>query len=68
MENVSYYIPNIHCGHCTMAIKQRLSQIPGVEEVDASVDSREVIVEYESPATEEAIIAALIEINYPPAK
>lgn len=68
MENVSYYIPNIHCGHCTMTIKQRLSQIPGVEEVDASVDSREVNVEYESPATEEAIIAALIEINYPPAK
>ena len=68
MENVSYYIPNISCGHCTMTIKRRLSQIPGVEEVDASVESREVIVEYEAPATEEAIVAALVEINYPSAK
>jgi len=66
METVSYLVPNIHCGHCTMKIITRLNLIPGVEDVEACANTKEVHVDFTVPATEEEIISALTEINYPP--
>ncbi len=68
MESRSYFVPNISCGHCTRRIITRLSEIPGVEEVEASVDTKEVHVDFTYPATEDLIVSALMEINYPPAR
>jgi len=51
--------------HCVMHIKNRLNEIEGVENVEANAQTREVEVEFSSPATEEAILQALAEINYP---
>jgi len=48
-----------------MHIKNRLNEIEGVESVEGNVQTREVEVEFSSPATEEAILQALAEINYP---
>lgn len=68
MNSISYLIPNISCGHCTHKIIARLSQISGVEEVQASVDTKIVEVDFTDPATPDQILAALMEINYPPAR
>jgi len=65
MTSKTYFIPNIHCMHCVMRIKNRLNEIEGVENVEANAQTREVEVEFSSPATEEAILQALAEINYP---
>jgi copper chaperone CopZ len=66
MQSVRYFIPNISCDHCTHRIITRLNQIPGIEDVEASVETKEVHVDFDTPATEEDIISALMEINYPP--
>ncbi|MCJ7694990.1 MAG: heavy-metal-associated domain-containing protein [Anaerolineaceae bacterium] len=68
METITFIVPNISCGHCTMHIKQALSQIDGVEEVEASIESKEVTVEFVKPASKEKLINTLTEINYPPAQ
>jgi copper chaperone len=66
MSNVTYEVPNISCDHCVHTIKMELGDLAGVKMVDASADTRQVVVEFEDPADEEQIVALLTEINYPP--
>ena len=66
MATKTYVIPNISCAHCVMHITNRLNEIEGVENVEGDVTSKEVTVEFSEPASDEVIIAALEEINYPP--
>ena len=66
MTRKTYLIPNISCAHCIMHITQRLNEIEGVENVEGDVSSKEVTIEFTEPASDEVIIAALEEINYPP--
>jgi copper chaperone CopZ len=66
MSNVTYEVPNISCGHCVHTIKTELGDLAGVKTVDASQETRQVMVEFEPPADEEKIMALLTEINYPP--
>ena len=67
MENKTFLVPNIHCGHCTHTVEMELGDLAGVKTVTAEQDSRQVFVEWEPPATWEKIEATLVEINYPPA-
>jgi len=68
MSTVTYSVPGIHCGHCVHTITTELTDLAGVEDVSASLDSKQVVVRYEAPATSEAIESLLAEINYPAAK
>ena len=65
MKTVTYTVPNISCKHCTHTIAMELSEIEGVSEVDANVQTQLVKVTFETPATEQEIIDTLAEINYP---
>lgn len=68
METRTFEAPAIHCGHCTKAIQLELGDLSGVKFVSADVDSKLVTVNWEAPASWEAIRALLEEIGYPPAK
>jgi copper chaperone len=68
MTTVTYQIPNISCGHCVHTIQMELRELAGVSRVQASEATKEVIVEFEPPASEEQIETLLTEINYPPKK
>lgn len=65
MENQTFSIPNISCGHCVMSIKNELSELDGVQTVKGDPESKTVFVQWESPATLTMIKEALKEINYP---
>lgn len=65
MKTVTYSVPTIHCKHCTHTIAMELSELEGVSEVDADVETRMVKVTFDAPATEQEIIDTLAEINYP---
>ena len=67
MESKTLFIPNISCGHCVTSIKNELSGIEGVSQVEGDPDSKKITVEYDAPATLEKIKSSLKEINYPPA-
>ena len=43
-EAKTYNVPGIHCGHCAAAIKQEVSAVDGVEEVDVDVDTKVVTI------------------------
>jgi copper chaperone CopZ len=67
MSTIKYSIPNISCGHCVNTIQMEVSDIAGVSLVEANQDTQEVVINFETPATEDSIIALLKEINYAPA-
>jgi len=67
MEKATYTVPNISCMHCVHTIKTELSELEGVSNVDADKDTKQVIVSYDTPATDAKIKGLLKEINYPAA-
>ena len=67
MESKTFVVPNINCGHCIHAVEMELGDLAGVKSVKAEVDSKQVFVEWEQPATWDQIESLLVEINYPPA-
>jgi copper chaperone CopZ len=46
-------------------IQTELREIKGIQRVEVSQEAKRVAVEFEPPATDDAIRAALAEINYP---
>lgn len=67
MEKTTFSIPNISCDHCVMTIQRELGEIKGIEEVKGDANTKEITVQWDSPATMEKIKSALKEINYPAA-
>lgn len=67
MKTVTYTIPNISCMHCVHTIKTEVSDLEGVKSVDANAASKQTVITFDAPATEEQIVSLLKEINYPPA-
>ncbi len=68
MTTVTYQIPNISCNHCVHTIQTEVSDLQGIQEVKADAATRQAVITFESPATEEQIKALLAEINYPVAE
>lgn len=65
MKNVTYKIPNISCNHCVHTVEMEVSEIEGVRDVKADVETQQAAVTFDEPATEEQIKTLLAEINYP---
>ncbi len=61
-------VPNISCHHCVNTIQRELGQVKGVAEVHADVQTKQVSVKVDSPATLETVLKTLREIGYPPAE
>ncbi len=66
MEEKVVRIGNINCEHCVRTIERELKELPGVLRVAASAETREVRVQWGSPANWREIQSLLVEINYPP--
>ncbi len=66
MESKTFTVPNISCGHCTHTIEMEVSELAGVASVKAVQDSKQVTIEWNTPATWDQIQSTLQEINYPP--
>ncbi|MCY3867709.1 MAG: heavy-metal-associated domain-containing protein [Chloroflexi bacterium] len=67
MTYKTFEVPNIHCMGCVQAIKSELRELDGVASVAGDARERTIEIEFAAPATWEAIVAALTEIEYPPA-
>lgn len=65
MENRTFSIPNISCGHCVMTIQNELRELVGIKQVDGDTQNKSITVEWESPTTLQEIRDTLKKINYP---
>ncbi len=66
MEEKTVRIPNISCQHCIRTIQRELMELPGVKAVNGTPDSKNLTVQWNPPATWDAIVDTLEEIGYPP--
>lgn len=67
MERKTFQVPAIGCDGCVKTIKTEVSQLPGVKQVDADVNTKMVTVEWDVPASWKNIESKLVEIDYAPA-
>ncbi len=67
MSEEKYLVPNISCGHCVNTIKMEVGELPGVIKVEGTIATKEILVEFEPPASSEQIVSLLQEIHYAPA-
>ena len=63
IETVTYSVPAIHCDHCAMSIREELSEVEGVEDVDVDLDSKIVTIHGRELA-DEHLRAAIHEAGY----
>ena len=62
-ETVTYSVPAIHCAHCAMSIREEVSEVEGVEQVDVDLDSKTVTI-HGGQLDDAALRAAIVEAGY----
>ncbi len=67
MNNTTLTVNNISCGHCVKTIESELSEMGGVQSVQASNETKQVVVVWDAPASETLIRDVLEDIGYPAA-
>ncbi len=65
MTTVTYLIPSINCGGCKRRLENWLGRIQGVQSAVVNVSTKQVVIAYGDPATEESIKNFLVSVNYP---
>ncbi len=65
MTTVTYSVPAMHCMHCTHTVEMEVGELQGVQSVKADLESKNVTISFDAPASEDKIKALLAEIEYP---
>ncbi|AFI06274.1 copper-binding metallochaperone CopP [Helicobacter cetorum] len=60
-SKVTFQVPSITCNHCVDKIEKFVGEIEGVSLIDVSIEEKSVSVEFDAPATENAIKEALLD-------
>lgn len=68
MNSICYSVPNVSCNHCATHVQNALQPLEGVKKVDVDLASKSVTVDFDAPATDLQLRAALAEIGYPAAR
>lgn len=63
MEEITYSVPGVSCGHCRAAITEEVGTVPGVREVVVDLDTKRVTVAGEG-LDDAALRAAIEEAGY----
>ena len=50
-QTITYSVPAIHCAHCAMSIREEVSEVEGVDEVDVDLETKVVTVRATSSTT-----------------
>jgi copper chaperone len=65
-ETKTFTVPNISCDGCVRTITNEVREIAGVTAVQGDVETKIVTVQWDDPATWDAIREKLTEIEYAP--
>lgn len=57
-------VAGMHCPLCTTAVKKAIAKVEGVKSVSARLNTKEVKVEYEEPASIAQILEAIETTSY----
>ena len=64
MTTTEYRVSGMSCGHCEAAVRDEVSQIPGVHGVDVSARTGRLVVTSSAAIDEQAVLGAVAEAGY----
>ncbi|GAB3291625.1 heavy-metal-associated domain-containing protein [Parasphingorhabdus pacifica] len=64
MSTQSFTVEGMTCGHCATSVREELSEAPGVQDVQVTVETGEVVVSGDQPLSKEAATAAITEAGF----
>ena len=62
-QTVTYSVPTIHCAHCAMSIREEVSEVEGVDEVEVDLEAKLVTIQGRE-LDDAALRAAIGEAGY----
>ena len=62
--NTTITVTGMTCGHCAASVREEISEIAGVQQVDVDVASGRVDITSEAPLDPAAVGAAVAEAGY----
>ncbi|MGA4541211.1 heavy-metal-associated domain-containing protein [Uniformispora flossi] len=68
MSTASFTVTGMTCGHCVASVKEEVSEVPGVQEVQVELASGLLTVSAEGAVDAAAVEAAVTEAGYALAK
>ncbi len=63
-EKSTWQVTGMTCAHCAASVSEEISEIPGVEDVDVSLETGEVVVTSTDHLDRTAVDAAVAEAGY----
>jgi copper chaperone len=63
VQQLTYTVPGMSCGHCRAAVAEELTAVRGVEGVDVDLETKLVVVRGEG-VSDEDVRAAIREAGY----
>lgn len=64
MTTTKFHVSGMTCGHCEMSVREEVAAVPGVESVEVSAASGDLVVTSAAPIDADAVIAATGEAGY----
>lgn len=59
-----YQVTGMTCGHCEMSVREEVSEIPGVEDVQVSAQTGKLVVTGSTSVDDAQVLAAVAEAGY----
>lgn len=63
-QTTEYRVTGMSCGHCEASVRSEISKLAGVEEIQVSAASGQLVVKSDASLTDAAVIAAVDEAGY----
>lgn len=60
----TYTVDGMTCGHCAASVREEISEIPGVENVDVTVGTGAVVVTSSAALERDSVSDAVTEAGY----
>lgn len=64
MAVAEYQVTGMTCGHCEMSVREEVSQLAGVDDVQVSAKTGTLVVSSAEALDDDAVLAAVTEAGY----
>ena len=64
MATSEYQVTGMTCGHCEMSVREEVSEIDGVQNIEVSAQTGKLVVDSTDEIDDAAVLAAVEEAGY----
>ena len=64
MSAQTFTVTGMTCGHCELSVRDEVSTVPGVRDIEVSAQSGKLVVTSAEPVDDQAVLAAVDEAGY----